>query len=187
MQLEYLEKEYRRISKIHDDEEKRLLALLKGIEDDEAEKLRLLKLWEEQHLYYEHFADGYVDLNTISEDQFDTHCDELFNLYPIPFSAKKGDNYTLEKEIERLIAQLNITIPIIHVKGQVYLIGTTKQIIQSRSDQMMVRVGGGYVPFDEYIPNNHRLIERQLLNHMIKSQESLEWVCDALINDKRIP
>ena len=47
MQLEYLEKEWKRISKIHDDEEKRLLALLKGIEDDEAEKLRLLKLWEE--------------------------------------------------------------------------------------------------------------------------------------------
>ena len=55
-------------------------------------------------MYYEHFADGYVDLNTISEDQFDIHCDELFNLYPIPFSAKKGDNYTLEKDIERLIA-----------------------------------------------------------------------------------
>jgi hypothetical protein len=52
---------------------------------------------------------------------------------------------------------------------------------------MMVRVGGGYVPFDEYIPNNHRLFERALLEHMIKSQESLEWVCDALMYDKRIP
>ena len=63
MQLEFLEREWKRISKIHDDEEKRLLAMLKGIEDDEAEKLRLLKMWEEQHLYYEHFADGDVDLN----------------------------------------------------------------------------------------------------------------------------
>jgi len=169
MQLEYLEKEWKRISKIHDDEEKRLLALLKNIEDDEAEKLRLLKLWEEQHLYYEHFADGIVDLNTMTEDELDIKCDDLFNLYPIPFTAKKGENYVLEKEIERLIAQMNITIPIIHVRGQVYLIGTTKIIIQSRASQMMVRVGGGYVPFDEYIPNNHRLIERQLLIHMIKS------------------
>jgi hypothetical protein len=53
-------------------------------------------------------------------------------------------------------------------------------------DQIMVRVGGGYVQFEEYIPNNHRFFERTLLVHMIKSQESLEWVCDALIKDKRI-
>jgi len=51
----------------------------------------------------------------------------------------------------------------------------------------MVRVGGGYFRFEEYIPNNHRFFEKQLLIHMIKSQESLEWVCDALMNDKRIP
>jgi hypothetical protein len=50
----------------------------------------------------------------------------------------------------------------------------------------MVRVGGGYVQFDEYIPNNHRFFERTLLVHMIKSQESLEWVCDALMKDKKI-
>ena len=187
MQIEFLEKEWNRISKIYDDEEKRLLAMLKKIEDDEAEKLRLLKLWEEQHLYYEHFADGEVDLNMMTEEEVDGKCDELFNLIPIPFIAKKGENYVLEREIERLISQMNITIPIIHVKGMVYLIGTSKQIIQSRSDQMMVRVGGGYVPFDEYIPNNHRVFERALLFHMIKSQESLEWVCDALIKDKRIP
>ena len=103
MQLEFLEIEKKRISKIHDDEERRLLALLKGIEDEESEKIRLLKLWEEQHLYYEHFADGDVDLNMMTEDELDQKCDELFNLVPIPFVAKKGENYTLEKEIERLI------------------------------------------------------------------------------------
>lgn len=31
------------------------------------------------------------------------------------------------------------------------------------------------------------MIEKTLLMHMIKSKESLEWVCDALMNDKRIP
>lgn len=123
----------------------------------------------------------------MTEEELDLKCDELFNLVPIPFNAKKGENYALEKEIERLITQMGITIPIMHVKGQVYLIGTSKCIIQNRADQIMVRVGGGYVPFDEYIPNNHRLFERALLVHMIKSQESLEWVCDALIFDKRIP
>ena len=47
LRLEALEKEKRRITQHHDDEEKRLLGLLKTLEDDEAERLRLLKLWEE--------------------------------------------------------------------------------------------------------------------------------------------
>lgn len=88
-----------------------------------------MKLWEEQHLYYEHFADGEVDLNMLSESDLDSKCDDLFNSTPIPFVVRKGENYALEKEIHRLINQLNLTIPIIHVKGQVYLIGTQKQII----------------------------------------------------------
>jgi hypothetical protein len=48
-------------------------------------------------------------------------------------------------------------------------------------------VGGGFSRFDEYIPNNHKIIEKTLLMNMIKSKESLEWVCDALMRDKRIP
>lgn len=82
---------------------------------------------------------------------------------------------------------MGITIPIIHVKGQVYLIGCQKQIVKFQSDNLILRIGGGYEKFDEYIPNNHRLMERQLLSNMIKSKESLEWVCDSIINDRKIP
>ena len=98
-QLDYLLNERNRVQIYHDNEEARLLAQLRSLEDDEAEKLRLLKLWEEQHLYYEHFADGEVDLNMLSEADLDSKCDDLFNSTPIPFVVKKGDNYALEKEI----------------------------------------------------------------------------------------
>ena len=47
LRLEALEKEKKRITLHHDDEEKRLLGLLETLEDDEADRLRLLKLWEE--------------------------------------------------------------------------------------------------------------------------------------------
>lgn len=46
-QLDYLLNERQRIQIYHDNEEARLLAQLRSLEDDEAEKLRLLKLWEE--------------------------------------------------------------------------------------------------------------------------------------------
>jgi len=61
-------------------------------------------------------------------------CDELFSTRPIPFVAKKGENYKLQKELEKMINELNITIPIVHVKGSVYLVGTQKQIIQFNGD-----------------------------------------------------
>jgi hypothetical protein len=51
----------------------------------------------------------------------------------------------------------------------------------------MVRVGGGYFRFDDFIPSQHRFFEKTLLLHMIKSKESLEWVCDALCKEKKIP
>lgn len=43
-------------------------------------------------------------------------------------------------------------------------------IVQNRTDQLMVRVGGGYRKFGEYISENHRNFERSLLIDMIKSQ-----------------
>ena len=38
--------------------------------------------------------------------------------------VKKGDNYKLEQEIARLVEEMNVTIPIINVKNNVFLIGT---------------------------------------------------------------
>jgi hypothetical protein len=76
-----------------------------------------------------------------------------------------------------LIINNNFTIPIIHIKGNTYLVGTQKLIIQYKGEHIMARVGGGYEKFEEYVANNHRFFERTLLVHMIKSKESLEWVC----------
>lgn len=50
----------------------------------------------------------------------------------------------------------------------------------------MLRVGGGYEKFDDYVPKNHRFFQRMLVVHMIKSGESLEAVVDNLIIGKRI-
>jgi len=72
-QLDYLLNEKKRIQVYHENEEQRLLDLLKNLDDDEAEKFRILQLWEELNRVkpqpvgdnLEHFADGNVDLNTL--------------------------------------------------------------------------------------------------------------------------
>jgi hypothetical protein len=77
-------------------------------------------------LKFEHFTDGEVDINGLSENEIIMKCDELFRSNPIPFIPQKGEHYKFQKEIEIMINELYVTIPIIHVKGEVYLIGSSK-------------------------------------------------------------
>ncbi len=53
-------------------------------------------------------------------------CDELFRINPIHFIPQEGDYYKVQKEIKRMINELDVTIPILHVKREFYLIGSSK-------------------------------------------------------------
>jgi len=50
----------------------------------------------------------------------------------------------------------------------------------------VVRVGGGVERLDMYVPKNHRKFERQLVEYMSRSQETLAWVIDALVRGEKI-
>jgi hypothetical protein len=79
-----------------------------------------------------------------------------------------------------LIKQLRITIPILFIKDKLYLIGSVRINVDMKTDNLMLRVGGGFEKFIDYVPKNHRYFERSLVVHMIKSGESLEWVVDEI-------
>jgi len=79
-----------------------------------------------------------------------------------------------------LIKQLRITIPILFIKEKLYLIGSVRINVDMKTDNLMLRVGGGFEKFIDYVPKNHRYFERSLVVHMIKSGESLEWVVDEI-------
>jgi len=71
----------------------------------------------------------------------------------------------------------NITIPIIHIKDKLYLIGPNRLNCEIRAGVVMVLVGGGYQRFEDYVPKNQRFFQKKLVTHMLNSNESLEWVC----------
>lgn len=89
--------------------------------------------------------------------------------------------------LKRLIEEHNITIPIVHIKGSLYLVGINKIHLEQKADDVIAQVGGGYQKFEPYIFKNHKIIERQLIIKMIQSKESLEWIVDALIRGEKIP
>ena len=50
----------------------------------------------------------------------------------------------------------------------------------------MLRVGGGYESFENFVPKNLRNFEKMLAVYMIKSGESLENVVHCLVNNIKI-
>ena len=82
---------------------------------------------------------------------------------------------------------MNVTIPLIWVNKTMYLVGNKLISLEKKGEYVTARVSGGYSRFDQYIQENHQKIERDLVFKMIQSQQSLEWICEALINGKKIP
>lgn len=58
--------------------------------------------------------------------------------------------------IARYIVEHSITIPIIWIKKDLYLIGSNRLSCELKRDTLMLRVGGGYEKFEEYVPKNLR-------------------------------
>ena len=67
-----------------------------------------------------------------------------------------------------------------------YLIGTNKCLCELRGNKVMIRIGGGYESFSEYMHKNEKHIQRQLVIGMIKSEQSLEYVVQKLMTGARI-
>jgi len=121
----------------------------------------------------------------LNSEEIERQCDELFGAQaPIEFRAQKGNE--LDKKIAALIVQENIRIPIIQIKDEYYFIGATKASCYLRSGNVIVRVGGGQYNFEEWVPFNHRIFERSIVINMINSGETMEWVLDQMIQDKKI-
>ena len=167
-------------------EAERLLGVLSKLEEDEAERLRLEALEKQKpdDNRYEHCAFGDMDLMGLSVEELDTQCDELFKTSPIEFVPRPDSE--IDASMAEIIKMQNITVPILHIKDRLYLIGPNRMTCNVIQDNLMVRVGGGYEKFFEYVPKNHRYFERSLVVHMIKSGESLEGVVDALFNGRKL-
>ena len=55
---------------------------------------------------------------------------------------------------------MNITIPILWVKGNLYLVGVNRIHLEYKSEHIIAQVGGGYEKFEMYISKNHKIFER---------------------------
>ena len=109
----------------------------------------------------------------------------FMNGVPIKFVPRKGEK--VDMEVKKMIDEMNITIPIIYINKSIYLVGNKTISLEKKGEFVTAHIGGGYRRFEEYIQENHKKLERDLIVKMIQSKESLEWICEAIINGQRIP
>lgn len=119
----------------------------------------------------------------ITEEELDEQCNELFKEAPIEFKPRK--NNQMDQMIAQIIKLQNITIPIVHIKDTLYLIGSQKVTLVIKRDSLLVQKGGGTEKLENYLAINNRSFQHNLVIYMIKTNESLEYVVDSLINNQR--
>lgn len=100
-------------------------------------------------------AFGDEDLLGLSVEELDAQCDIIFETPPVQFSP--SEQTPLNKAIADQIDLLDITVPVVHLHRSLYLIGNQRYTLKlSSAGKLMVRVGAGYVRFDDFVPAQHR-------------------------------
>lgn len=54
-------------------------------------------------------------------------------------------------------------MPIVHIKQDLYLFALMRVTIQLKQGNLTLRIGGGYHTFEEYVPQNQREWQMQIL------------------------
>jgi hypothetical protein len=85
----------------------------------------------------------------------------------------------------------SITIPVVHVRDNKYLIGDSVQKIElineSRASSIVyVRFGERLDRLETYVCQNHDQFEKNLIALMFVGNLSLEEVCDDIINNRKV-
>ena len=120
-----------------------------------------------------------LELLGVTMAELDEQCVEIFDNMPFNFVPRKASQ--IDEHINQKMLDLNFSVPVEHIKLNLYLIGSNRVNVDLKNDNLIVHVGGGSERFEDYVATNLKYFQRQLVVYMLKSGESLEWVIDQLI------
>ena len=116
---------------------------LRNLNMEEEEMIRRIRQQQiDDNTLYEHFVHSQTEYAGVSDAEIEEQCHVLFDKPPIKFNYRKDNK--VDHEIKQLIDELNITIPIIHIKGSLFLVGINKIHLEQKADYVIAQVGGGY-------------------------------------------
>ena len=124
------------------------------------------------------------DLMGLGESDIADMQKELFKEPSIDFIPRK--NEPIDELLAEAIEEMNIKIPIVWVKGNIYQVGSQKLVLHIQRNCLFIKFAEGQRSFHDYIIKSEKFIQRVLTIFALKSGESIDMVMDALIKDKQI-
>jgi len=88
-----------------------------------------------------HYIDGLAK-NQVTEMEIERHAHDLFADTPIPFRPRKG--HDLDEKIALAIHNKYITLPVMHIRDNLYLVGPNRYNCELKAGNPMIKAGGGY-------------------------------------------
>lgn len=127
-------------------------------------------------------ADG--EVFGITDDELDAEIAKIFDEEdeaPIEFVARKSN--PIDMAIQGVIDEHDLRVPIVHIKGKMYLIGSLRDTVDfdSTTGELMVNHSGAMHNFEDFIVDTQKTLQRMLVFEMIKTEQSLEEVVDNLV------
>lgn len=122
----------------------------------------------------------------MTPEEIDNECNYLFNQNTAPIAFNGLESSELDVAIMKSLVDQAITVPVLHVDGNQYFIGTSVQHCELKKQGPMVKINDYYEPFGQYCIENHEKMEKILVQHMFESGKSLEEVCEQIINGRKI-
>ena len=109
---------------------------------------------------------------------------ELFDEPPITFLPRKSNK--IDQAIADVIDRHNLTVPIVHLQDKFYLIGPNRCVCDIVSNKLVIHHNDETQNFEDYVPTNEKTMQRMLVFEMIKSDQTLEFVIEALIANREV-
>ena len=75
----------------------------------------------------------------------------------------------LDTQINKLLQNMDSSVPIAPFEGNSYLVGDKLRFLQIRGESVLIRIGGGWETLKGYIQKNTKPIERTMAISMIKN------------------
>jgi hypothetical protein len=76
----------------------------------------------------------------------------------------------MDEIVDDLLGKLGITMPVLHIKDNLYLIGSQRLNLEFNGDILMIKAQNGKLQkFVEYLPANHIFHEKCLVVQLMRS------------------
>jgi len=128
--------------------------------------------------------DPQEDLMGLGEQDIADMQKELFKSPPLGFNPRR--NEPIDEMIADAIEEMDIKIPIIWVKGNLYQVGSQKMVFSIERNTLMLRFAEGLRNFHDFILKSEKQIQRVLTIFALKSGDSMEHVMNQLVKDRQI-